>query len=69
VSITVSVRQGNPDFSGNGVVDLDDFFLFAEYFGRSREQPGYADSFDLDGNGKIDFPDFFSFADSFGEVR
>ena len=68
VSVAVSVRRGDPDFSGNGVVDWDDFFLFAEYFGLSKGQLDYADGFDLNGNGKIDFPDFFRFADLFGKV-
>ncbi|MSS70706.1 MAG: hypothetical protein EXS64_04365 [Candidatus Latescibacteria bacterium] len=54
------------DFDGNGVVDLNDFFLFTEYFGKSTGQPGVDAKFDVIGDGRIDQSDFFIFAQNFG---
>ena len=53
------------DFTGDGKVDFDDFFLFAAAFGQSAT--GDNAKFDLDGNGKIDLDDFFLFAAKFGK--
>ena len=55
------------DFNGDGKVDFDDFFLFADAFGRKQGEPGYDSKFDLDGGGTVDFNDFFTFADDFGK--
>ncbi|MBS3156943.1 putative Ig domain-containing protein [Candidatus Woesearchaeota archaeon] len=49
------------DFNGDGRVDFDDFFLFADRFGSNINQ------FDLNNNGRVDYDDFFMFADGFGE--
>ncbi len=49
------------DFDGNGKVDFDDFFIFADHFG------GTDPLCDMNANGKVDFDDFFIFADHFGE--
>ena len=54
------------DFDDNGVVNLTDFFLFADAFGQMPE--GALVRFDLDHNGAIDFNDFFIFVDSFGKT-
>ena len=48
------------DFSGDGIVNFSDFFLFADAFGGS--DPLY----DLTGDGTVNFSDFFVFADQFG---
>jgi hypothetical protein len=56
------------DFNGNGKVDFDDFFLFADRFGRSSGQAGFDPLFDLDGDRAIGLEDFFRFADHFGEA-
>ena len=48
------------DFNGDGQVNFDDFFLFADAFG------GTDPLYDLDGSGRVDFDDFFLFADNFG---
>ena len=48
------------DLDSNGVVDLSDFFLFADNFGRSGPVG------DITGNGTVDFADFFLFADQYG---
>ncbi|MBI2052105.1 MAG: hypothetical protein HYT38_00295, partial [Candidatus Sungbacteria bacterium] len=54
-----------PDFSGDGKVDFDDFFLFADAFGRAKSP--ITERYDLDWDGAIDFTDFFLFADAFGK--
>ncbi len=59
VTFTATTRA-TPDFNGDGVTDLSDFYLFAEAFG------GTDPRFDLDGSGTVDFADFFLFAESFG---
>jgi len=51
------------DFDGNGRVYAQDFFLFADAFGREG-----AREYDLDQTGKVDFDDFFYFADQFGQA-
>ena len=56
-----ATAKATPDFDGDGVIDLSDFFLFAEAFGSSDPR------FDLDGSGRVDFTDFFLFAESFGQ--
>jgi hypothetical protein len=48
------------DFDVNGVVELADFFLFAQAFGSSDLR------FDLNGNDEVELGDFFVFADNFG---
>ncbi len=53
----------SPDFNGDGMVDFDDFFLFAAAFGSNDAR------FDLDEDGTVGFDDFFVFAASFGKRR
>ena len=53
------------DFDGNGRVDLDDFFLFADQF--QRRVPPAEPRFDLDDDGRVHFADFFHFADLFAK--
>ena len=62
-----SVEMADFDNSG-GVVNLDDFFLFAEYFGRASLSPTEIRTFDLNGDRRLDFADFFIFSDFFGRV-
>jgi hypothetical protein len=47
-------------------VDFNDFFLFAENFGRSTGEAEFDELFDLDGDGDVGFSDFFLFAENFG---
>ena len=47
------------DFNENGVVNFDDFFLFADAFGSSDP------TFDLVPDGLVDYDDLFLFADQF----
>ena len=56
-----ATAEATPDFDGDGVTGLSDFFLFAEAFGSDDPR------FDLDGSGVVDFTDFFLFAESFGQ--
>ena len=57
----------NPDFDGDGTVDLADFFRFAEQFGSSQGDEGYEARYDLDGDDIIGLGDFFIFANDFGK--
>jgi len=50
------------DFNDNGVVDLPDFFLFADRYG----QPEFEVRYNLNDEDGIDLADFFLFADKFG---
>ena len=54
------------DFDGNNIVNIIDFFAFADRFGTVVGDPGYELIFDLKEDGSIDFGDFFHFVDSFG---
>ncbi len=49
-------------------VGFNDFFLFADHFGRIEGELTYDPRFDLNGNQRIDFADFFIFADHFGRT-
>ncbi len=62
---TVAPPPPTPDFNGDGIVDLSDFFLFAGAFG--HKAAGEYTKFDLDGDGEIGLGDFFVFAASFGK--
>jgi hypothetical protein len=56
------------DFDGNNIIDFDDFFLFADVFGRDIGEKDERERFDFNGDGKIFYEDFFSFADTFGRA-
>lgn len=66
-SITVLSGQNPADFSGNGVVDFQDFILFAQHMNTIQGDSKYNAQFDLDGNGAVDFPDFLAFVKVFGQ--
>jgi len=51
------------DLDGNGDINFDDFFIFADNFGLASPDPAA----DFDGNGAVNFDDFFLFADNFGK--
>ena len=57
-------EKGQGDFNGDGVVDLADFFAFADNFG-DRGTPDLDEKYDLDGDGEVNYPDFFIFVDLF----
>jgi hypothetical protein len=54
------------DFDGSGLVDFNDFLLFAGGFGKSDGQEGYVAQYDLDGSTAVDFNDFLLFVAAFG---
>ena len=59
----------NPgDFDGSGRVGFEDFFVFADAFGKGEGDAGYDGAADLTGDGQVGFEDFFGFADLFGTV-
>ena len=55
------------DFNGNGKVNLDDLFFFADHFGTQQGDDNWDAAYDLDGSGKVDFPDFFLVADFYAD--
>ena len=58
------------DFNGDGKVDFDDFFLFADHFGTTPESANWDPIYDQDNDQNVNFDDFFLFADHFGkEIR
>ncbi|MBI2504971.1 MAG: Ig-like domain-containing protein, partial [Candidatus Latescibacteria bacterium] len=59
-----AAQLAQSDFDGDGSIGFDDFFLFADAFGKSAATAGAA--YDLDGDGSVAFSDFFVFADLFG---
>ena len=56
----VQSRLKKSDFNGDGRVNFEDFFLFADAFNSEDLR------FDLDGDGRVGFSDFFVLADFFG---
>ena len=53
---------------GGNQVGLDDFFAFAENFGRTDASPEFDSTFDIVPNGAVDLDDFFAFAEYFGKI-
>ena len=55
-------------FGADNRVGFDDFFLLADMFGLTAEDPAFDPAFDLVSSAQpqIDFDDFFVFADNFG---
>jgi len=56
----------SPDFDGDGVVGLPDFFLFAGGYGARQGGTDYEARFDVDRDGAVGIEDFFIFAELFG---
>ena len=56
------------DFSGDGLVNFQDFVQFAQNFGRQLGEADYDARFDLDGDDKVGFEDFVAFAQAFGQT-
>ena len=52
------------DFDGSAGVTFDDFFIFADNFGKAT----FEAATDMDADGDVDFDDFFIFADNFGKT-
>lgn len=59
MSLYIAPQTPDPDFNGDGQVDLSDFLLFASQFGLSRGDEQYDAKYDLDRDGTIACPPFF----------
>ncbi len=57
---------GAVDFDGSGMVDFNDFLLFASNFGKDELASDYDPVYDLNQDGQINFPDFLEFVRHFG---
>jgi hypothetical protein len=55
-------------FGSDHKVGFDDFFIFADNFGRQAGDKDFEPAFDLSANNRIDFEDFFIFGDNFGRI-
>jgi len=55
------------DFNGDGEINFDDFFLFANRFGTKRGDTRFDSKYDLNSDGEVNFDDFFLFAAAFGK--
>ena len=53
------------DFDNNGMVNIADFLLLVDVFGKSSGDVNYNALMDMDGNGEIGIPDFLLFVDVF----
>jgi hypothetical protein len=54
------------DLNGDGLINFNDFVIFAAAYGTSSGNPGYNPLADLNHDGKIDFSDFTMFAAVYG---
>ena len=74
IPLKVNAAYCGADFNADRTVDFDDFFLFADAFGKSDEDEGWTMSpprvpykyYDLEADGTINLDDFFKFGDAFG---
>ncbi len=71
VMVTVGIDAEGQEIRGlfddDGDVDLDDFFLFSDEFGKNASDTAFDGRFDLNGDGTVGLDDFFLFADNFGK--
>ena len=67
-NLPVYLMLSEIDPSFNATEDFDDFFAFADVFGKTKGQAGFNLQADVDDDADIDFDDFFAFADAFGRV-
>ena len=58
--------RSNYDAS-NQVIDLDDFFLYADHFGETPSDPSYEQQYDLSGNEEVDGADTGLFTNDYGK--
>ena len=67
MSLYIAPQTPDPDFNGDGQVDLSDFLLFASQFGLSRGDEQYDANYDLDGDNTVGIGDFLLFVNAFGK--
>jgi hypothetical protein len=65
---TAGDAAASVDFDSSGSVDFNDFFIFADSYGKVPGDTGYDPTYDLDGSDEVDLGDFFIFADNFGRT-
>lgn len=58
-----------PDFNGDELVDMEDFFALAQHFGQRRGQAEYNPAYDLNGDGEVNWADLADFKQSFGQAK
>ncbi len=56
-----------PDFDSDGQIGFTDFILFAQAFGKTKNDAAFDTRFDLDSDGQVGFTDFITFAQAFGK--
>lgn len=61
IPVAVEPEAARSDFDDDGVVNFNDFLVFAGAFGSSDER------FDYDDDGRVDFDDFLTFVEDFGK--
>ncbi|MFO0478122.1 MAG: hypothetical protein ACK50L_04995, partial [Bacteroidota bacterium] len=61
--LNITVKKLVGDFNYDGVVDVDDFSIFAPLFGTACTCPS-----DLNNNGIVNVDDFAIFAPAFGQI-
>ena len=64
--ISFTKTTGPGDFDGDGVVNVGDFLLFVQIFGKTSSDVGFDARMDLDGDGRIHLADFLEFVKVFG---
>jgi hypothetical protein len=72
LTVNVSTLVSNPspgDFSRDGRMDFDDFFLFVDHLGLATFHRDWDPVFDLTEDGRIDLNDFFAFVELFHAAR
>ena len=70
VEVSPLVDESVPgDFGRDGVINVTDFFLFADHLGLTLFHPGWDPIFDLNKDSRVDFDDFFLFVDLYDEAR
>jgi hypothetical protein len=57
------------DYDGSGATDFNDFFQFADGYGRLQDDPEFDATFDHDSNGDVNGADLFLFAENFGSAE
>ena len=53
------------DVNGDGIVNFNDFLLFAKSFGKARGETDFETAADATADGAVDFTDFLAFARGF----
>ncbi len=64
--ISFTTTTGPGDFDGDGTVNVADFLLFVQIFGKRSSDVGFDARMDLDGDGRIHLADFLAFVKVFG---